>query len=287
MVGPLFIVSMIFAFFLFFAYQRFQKKIFQIMAMLYFVLFSMTSLGLGGYLIYTSDINLIHAISLPSDENRKVTNHQPIHKTMSTKRQRSVQMQIPKARQFPELPRGCEVTSLSMLLRYHEITIDKLQLAEQIKKDTTPYQVKNGKVHFGNPHNGFVGSMYTYDQPGYGVYHEPIYQLTKQHAGNRAENLTKSSFTEILNRIHQKQPVLIITNITYEPLPQSSFQTWQTPDGPIEVTRKQHAVVITGYDENDIYFNDPYDGEHKKAPKRPFIAAWEQMGKQAVTITNR
>lgn len=198
----------------------------------------------------------------------------------------SVSLQAPLINQFPELPRGCEVTSLAMLMQYHDIEADKMSLAREIEKDKTPYQVKGNKVYFGNPNKGFVGNMYSLNEPGYGVYHQPLKQLAEQYAGERVRDLTGSSFYEILAALNRNEPVVVITNVTFQKLPDSAFMTWHTQDGPIQVTMKEHAVLITGYDRNYIYFNDPIDGKSKKAPFNDFVDAWVQMGKQAITIRN-
>jgi uncharacterized protein YvpB len=58
----------------------------------------------------------------------------------------------PIYRQFPQLPRGCEVTSLSMLVNYVGKHLDKMTLSYQIHKVT--YWI--GRYH-SNPHDGFVG----------------------------------------------------------------------------------------------------------------------------------
>src|SRR5699024_11619433 len=59
-----------------------------------------------------------------------------------------------------------------------------MTLAEEVERNRQAYSYKDGRVHLGNPYNGFVGSMYTFDEPGLGVYHGPIASLAKKHATN-------------------------------------------------------------------------------------------------------
>ncbi|MBM7606201.1 uncharacterized protein YvpB [Metabacillus crassostreae] len=194
-------------------------------------------------------------------------------------------LDVPLVSQLPELPRGCEVTSLEMLLLYEGIEVDKMELAKNVKKDPTPKTVKNGVIHFGNPHYGFVGDMYTYNNPGYGVYHEPIEELAEKYLPNKVVNLSGNDFEEVIKHINAGSPVWVIANTTFKTLPESLFETWETPQGKIKITYKEHSVVVTGYDELFIYFNDPLaNKKDRKIPKENFIAAWEQMGKQAIAI---
>lgn len=191
---------------------------------------------------------------------------------------------IPLILQNPELPRGCEVTSLAMLLSYLGVTTDKLELADKVTKDNTPYEIKNGKVYFGNPNDGFVGDIKNKLNRGFGVYHEPIYRLLKEYLPNNAIDLTGADFKFIEYFLHNKTPVWVIINTTFKRLPENSFLTWITPSGEIKITYYEHSVLLTGYDENNVYFNDPLDkNQNKSAPKKEFIDAWVQMGSQGVS----
>ncbi|WP_204871319.1 C39 family peptidase [Pullulanibacillus pueri] len=194
-----------------------------------------------------------------------------------------VPIDAPLIQQLPELPRGCEVTSLAMLLQSAGIKVNKLQLAKEIKKDPTPYQGKDGHIFFGNPNTGFVGSMDDKAKAGFGVYHGPIFQLAK-HYLPQAVDLTGSSFARVEEQLTKGRAVWVITSINFEKVPENLWVTWRTPIGKIRVTKKEHSVLLTGYDSRYVYINDPLSPvKNKKVLKKDFIAAWQQFGSQAVS----
>ncbi|MGP7818373.1 C39 family peptidase [Niallia sp. 01092] len=199
----------------------------------------------------------------------------------------SVHLNAPVIRQLPELPRGCEVTSLAMLLQYAGIDVDKMTLAEEITKDSTPYKQINGKIYYGHPNNGFVGNMYSIKEPGFGVYHKPIAKLANNYLPNLIVDLTGSDFDKLKTHLSDNRPVWVITNTKYKKLSDNQFQTWITPNSTIKITKSEHSVLLTGYDDDYIYFNDPLTGKkNKKAPIKDFQESWVQMGSQAITYIN-
>ncbi len=195
-----------------------------------------------------------------------------------------VHLDVPVISQIPELPRGCEVTSLAMLLNDAGEKVDKMELAEKIKKDPTPQTISGGQIHFGNPNDGFVGSMYNYKEPGFGVYHKPVAELAEQYLPGNINDLTASDFEELKYYLSDGRPIWVITNTSYKPLNDNLFQTWDTPSGKVRITYKEHSVLLTGYDSEFVYFNDPLTGvKDKKAPINEFKESWVQMGSQAIT----
>ncbi|MCL1924338.1 MAG: C39 family peptidase, partial [Defluviitaleaceae bacterium] len=84
---------------------------------------------------------------------------------------------VPVINQVPNYMRGCEVVSLQMLLKHAGIETTTDELISKLKFDETPYKLINGRIHFGNPYLGFVGDIYTFKNPGLGVYYPPIYEL--------------------------------------------------------------------------------------------------------------
>ncbi|NLZ28491.1 MAG: hypothetical protein GX887_05940 [Firmicutes bacterium] len=186
--------------------------------------------------------------------------------------------------QLPELPRGCEVTSLAMLLDHAGIPVDKMTLAREIRKDETVYRVEGGKIHFGNPYEGFVGDMYDRSYPGLAVYHEPICELAEQYLPGRIADLTGMDFEDILYPISDGRPVWVIVNSEYDELDEKYFKVWKTPSGSVTITYKTHSVLLTGYDDEKIYFNDPLvNQKNRKVDRAAFERCWVQMGRQAVT----
>lgn len=190
---------------------------------------------------------------------------------------------VPHYLQMPELPRGCEVTSLAMLINYRGISVDKMTLADQIEKNTEPYTIKNGMIYCGDPNDGFIGSMTSFDRFGFGVYHKPVFRLLARYFPDTAVDLTGAEFEDLYPFIAAGTPVWVIINSFYGELPDGEFEQWHTPNGVIDITYREHAVLITGYDEDTIYFHDPL-GALSSAPKSGFIKAWEQMGRQAVSV---
>lgn len=178
----------------------------------------------------------------------------------------------------PRLYNGCEVTSLAMMLQFWEIKVTKNELAEEIPR--VPLKNKDGK--YGNPNMGFVGNME--DGPGLGVYHGPIFELAQSYLNKELKvvDLTNHPFETLIEKVSQGLPVWVIT--TTDSSPVSTIQSWLTPQGPVDITFNMHSVVITGYDHENIYVNDPYGTKNKKVNKEAFINAWQQMGSQAIVI---
>ncbi|WP_349409705.1 C39 family peptidase [Pseudalkalibacillus sp. SCS-8] len=219
-------------------------------------------------------------VSKKSFESASYVNYSETQSTVKSQ----MKLNAPLVKQLPELPRGCEVTSLSMLLQHAGVNVDKMTLAKQVKKDPTPFTRKNGQVYFGNPNHGFVGDMYTKRNPGYGVYDQPIAELAEKYLPGRIINLTGSSFEDVMKHVENGKPVWVINNTTFSRLPDKYWEEWNTPQGKVKITYKEHSVLITGYDERYIYFNDPLLGiKNHKIPKQQFQQGWEQMGKRAVT----
>lgn len=186
--------------------------------------------------------------------------------------------------QYPQLPNGCEVTSLSMLLAKIGHPVNKVKLAHMEPTDPTKRTFKpNGTTTFwGNPNVGFVGSPFERDK-GYGIYHGPITKLLDEIVPGQAVDLTGKPFARILQSVASGIPVVVWDTATFKPT--NSWTGWNTPEGRIKITLQEHAVLLVGYDSTQLFVNNPLNGEKAEPVNRSnFIAAWKQLGEQAVTI---
>ncbi len=205
----------------------------------------------------------------------------------------SYDMTVPAQSQLPQLQNGCEVTSLSMLLTAVHHPVSKMTLAAEQPTDPTPAVLKpipgfKGNpilevVSWGNPNVGFVGSVEGGAQLGYGIYNGPLDHLLNEILPGQAEDMTGDSFTQILDHVAHGVPVEAWTTINFEPT--NDWVTWQSPEGPVTATPMEHAVLIVGYTPTTVIINNPYTGQANEAVNRAdFIAAWTQLGSQAITV---
>ncbi|WP_028549398.1 C39 family peptidase [Paenibacillus sp. UNC451MF] len=196
----------------------------------------------------------------------------------------SVMLDAPAIRQYPELPSGCELTSLTMLIQYFGIDKGKMELVPELKKDPTPLKLNaNGSVaYWGNPNTGFVGEI-TGKAKGFGIYHAALNELLIKYIPT-AKDFTRQPFEKLEDQLRNGIPSVVWTTINYQ-VP-DKWVVWDTPIGPIQTTFMEHAVLLVGFDEENVYVNDPYNGKSKvKINKAQFLQTWEAMGSQALSYT--
>ncbi|SFJ72481.1 MULTISPECIES: C39 family peptidase [unclassified Bacillus (in: firmicutes)] len=198
-------------------------------------------------------------------------------------KQEKVILDVPLIPQKPELKFGCEVTSLAMVLQHAGVKVDKMELANNIKKDNDPPSVsKNGDIlQWGDPKEGFVGDI-TGEKMGYAVYVEPLQQLMERYLPNRTVNLTGKSFDDVLAQVKMNKPVVVWTTGDYK-IP-DRWASWQHGNEKITAPLDLHAIVLVGFENGYIYMNDPLtEKKALKVNKETFIQSWDALGKQALS----
>ncbi|RLQ91800.1 C39 family peptidase [Falsibacillus albus] len=207
----------------------------------------------------------------------------PIEQVHMEQHKERVLLDVPLIKQNPELKFGCEVTSLAMVLQSAGFNVDKMTLAHQIAKDPDPVvKSRSGDiVKWGNPDHGFVGDI-TGRSMGYAVSAGPTEKLMKKYLPKRTVNLTGKPFDELLNQLGRGKPVLVWTTGDYK-LP-DRLESWKHGSETIKAPLDLHAVVLVGYDPQNVYVNDPLSGRKAhKVNKRVFLGSWKALRKQALS----
>ncbi|MFD2443335.1 C39 family peptidase [Bacillus sp. CGMCC 1.16607] len=192
---------------------------------------------------------------------------------------------VPLIKQNPELRYGCEVTSLTMVLNYAGVKVNKMELYRKVKKDGDPIirSQKGDILRWGDPHEGFVGDMTGRNgKAGYAVFDQPIVQLMNEYIPDRVVNLTNQPFDKVLAHVSKGYPVVIWTTGDYR-LP-DRWESWKHGNHTIKTPLDLHVVVLVGYDSQFVYLNDPLSGrKNVKVNKQQFIQSWKALKSRAVS----
>lgn len=190
--------------------------------------------------------------------------------------------------QSPELPTGCEVTSLSILLEHMGYNANKVTLARNYlpKQD---FYWENGIYYGADFRTVFAGDP---ESPySYGCYAPCIVITANRYLANvgadkKAYDVSGKSFESLMTSyIDKDKPVLIW--ITSSDLHESELTSvWTTPAGErVQWRSYEHCVVLTGYDKEKglVYVSDPMIGNTAYSYNK-LVQRFNEMGKQAVTI---
>lgn len=103
-------------------------------------------------------------------------------------------LDVPLIAQRPELPTGCEITAVTMLLQYTGIQVDKVHLAKEM-----PYADSDCN-------QGFVGDPFT--ENGNSIYPPALIDLITKYTGH-ASDLTGADLPTLKAQIDQGRPVVV------------------------------------------------------------------------------
>ncbi len=195
----------------------------------------------------------------------------------------SVHLNVEPVLQLPELPTGCEITSLTALLRYCGFDVEKTELADKyLSMDD------DGGCRFTE---AFVGSPYL--KTSFGCYAPVIVQsaeayLMSHNAGDRYQvlDLTGTEFEDLYRYLAKGNPV-IVWGTQYMAKTESVFY-WYTDDEyaePVYWMTNEHCMLLTGYDTGDsvVYVTDPLCG-NVKYDLSVFRDRYDALGQQAIVI---
>lgn len=176
-------------------------------------------------------------------------------KEQSKKQSINQNLNVPFISQLPELPTGCEITSLTMVLNYLGFKVEKTWLVDNyLLYQTSDYQV------------GFKGSPYTVN--GALMWPPAIVDVANNYLKDKkskykAHDVSGMEFKTLLGYLKKGTPIIMWVNET--------FSEYIYYDSVVDSYNEknyysywgEHCIVLKGYDikKKSVYINNPLTGE--------------------------
>ena len=197
---------------------------------------------------------------------------------------------FPLIYQEPELPTGCEITALTMVLQYYGCDTNKMEMA----LDYLPtllgedfYYDEEGNLMGNDMENYFIGDPTT--STGYicgpGAIVTAANRYFEDHNSSlQAENKTGATAEELYAYVRQNIPVVVWATIDMEE--RGEVQGWYREDGVfMEWSNNDHGTVLIGYTEDTVILSDPITGRYE-ASKEDFESVYESRGCKCVIVVS-
>ncbi|MDR3037402.1 MAG: C39 family peptidase [Coriobacteriales bacterium] len=161
----------------------------------------------------------------------------------------SSRLDVPYISQLPDMPSGCEVVSVTMMLNFAGVPVSKEEVAARL-----PYA--------DDPNMGFTGDLYASGDSGYGgiIWPPALLDLVSGYYGS-AVDLTGQPLDEIQAYIEQGKPVCIW------------FRDYSL----------DHCVVLTGLSATTAWVNDPLEDKDVALDLADFLFRWEMNAYRALS----
>lgn len=171
---------------------------------------------------------------------------------------------FPLIKQMPELPTGCEITALTMMLHYYGYTADKMTMAEVYlpKRDAGIYVGADGRRYGNDMNRYFIGDPFgrhgVICGTGAIITAADTY-LKDQGSTLRARDITGTAPDELYKLVGRGIPVMVWVTIFMAD--RKETQGWYTENGTYaDWSRNDHGAVLIGAADEEVTIADPVSG---------------------------
>lgn len=191
--------------------------------------------------------------------------------------------------QNPELPNGCEITSMAMVLDAAGYPVDKLALYDYLPRQ--PVTSRANRRTGPDPELAYAGDAAS-ETGGWYCFEGPLVEsanrwLEDQGGALRAVSATGLSRAELDTYAQQEIPVVCWATLGYEPPQRSESRAWRLPDGTIyRPYVNLHCVVLAGADGDQYRIADPISGM-TEVDAGLFWESFSAMGSRAVVLVSQ
>jgi uncharacterized protein YvpB len=158
-------------------------------------------------------------------------------------------LDVPLLLQRPTLPTGCEIVSTAMMIEYNRIDISAIELAREIPYDEN------------DPSIGYVGNPFT--TGGWTIYPEALFTTVYNYLPT-VQVMNEKDISQIKEQLTQEKPVVV----------------WLSGMHGFTI----HSVIISGYDQFGLFYNDPWSGEKSAwISNSDFLEMWADQNYRAIS----
>ncbi len=172
---------------------------------------------------------------------------------------------FPVLYQMPELPTGCEITALTMLLNYYGLPAEKVEMATGYLPtllSAETYVGEDGKMYGNDMNQYFIGNPTTQNGIicGTGAIITAANDFLLDYGSTlRATDQTGTAVEELYHMVSRGIPVMVWCTIGMEN--RSPVQGWYTENGTyVDWSRNDHGAVLIGYTSDTVKIADPISG---------------------------
>jgi len=188
--------------------------------------------------------------------------------------------------QKPELPNGCEITSLAAVLNALGYKVSKTEMADQyLPKEE--FEWKEGKLYGANPYKAYAGDP-RLERGGWFVYAPPIVEVADRYIADaggvhHAADISGSSRDEIMEYLKEGVPVVMWVTLNLEK-PRINYSWYFHDTGELfQAPTNLHTVVLHGFNGDELYVMDPLRGLITRDAD-PFFQSYVDLGSHAVVV---
>lgn len=187
---------------------------------------------------------------------------------------------VPVYCQNPDYPNGCESAALYMLLQFYGVDATMEDIVNTLPQGPVPY-MENGIRYGANPEREFVGDPRRGNS--YGVYNEPIRDVA-DHFKPGAKTKVGASIDDISAILKTGNPVIVWYTIHWDSDEMKYCTEWYDyeTDEIVRYPAYEHAVVITGCDDSNFFYNDSNLGSTVGVGKDFFETVFNELGGRIV-----
>lgn len=194
---------------------------------------------------------------------------------------------FPYIYQMPELPTGCEITAMTMLLNYYGYDADKIEMSTEYLPTAYAdlYYDYLGVLHGTDLNEYFIGDPTTGTGTVCGtgaILTAANDYLSDVDASMKAKDISGYSPEDLYELIDNDTPGVVWITIAMQY--RSETEGWYTDDGEyVEWSQSDHAGVLIGYSEDTVTIADPISGEIEYE-RSAFESVYFSRGSQAVIL---